>query len=164
VDRPTPPREPSIETAPPTEPVAELTPDLALVEPAPVEAALEPVAPVVVAPPATSADYDAALEEARRLRGSRAEAAYRVAIGIQPNGSEALADLAFLLLNRQANGEAEELAARAVAIDPTNSKGWITLGAARQGLGKHAEAMDAYRRCVEVGQGRFVGQCRMMLR
>ena len=77
---------------------------------------------------------------------------------------EALADLAFILLNRSQNREAAELAERASVADPTNSKAWITLGAARQALGDAPGARTAYQSCVDVGTGRYVGDCRMMLR
>ena len=53
---------------------------------------------------------------------------------------------------------------RATALDATNSKAWITLGAARQALGDQAGGREAYQACVDQGQGRFVSDCRMMLR
>ncbi len=119
---------------------------------------------VAEAPPEPTGDYATLLEEARRLRGNRAVEGFRAAIAADPNGSEALADLAFILLNRGNNREAAELAARATAVDPTSSKGWITLGAARQGLRDEPGAREAYQACVETGQGRYVNDCRAMLR
>jgi DNA-binding response OmpR family regulator len=125
-------------------------------------AAEEAVEEVAAAEPA--GDYETLLAEARGLRGGRAIEAYRAAIAADPNGSEALADLAFILLNRGNNREAAELAERATAIDPTTSKGWITLGAARQGLRDEPGARQAYQACVDTGQGRYVNDCRAMLR
>ncbi len=109
-------------------------------------------------------NYDAALKKAKRLRGKKAETAYRSALELNPQGGVALTELAFLMLNRGRNQEAKELASRAVSVDPASSKAWITLGAARQGLRDTDGARDAYRSCVARGQGKYVSQCRMMLR
>ncbi len=147
----------------------EVAAEEAPVEEAPVEeVAAEEVAAEEVAaeeaPAAPTGDYATLLAEAQRLRGRRAEEKYREAIAANPNGAEALADLAFLLLNRGQNQEAAGLAERAVTVDPTSSKGWITLGAARQGLRDAEGARAAYQSCVDRGQGRFVSDCQMMLR
>jgi Flp pilus assembly protein TadD len=118
----------------------------------------------VVAP--AGGDYATLLEAAKRARGRRAEAAWREAIAANPNGSEALSALAFLLLNRSQFAEAAELSRRATAIDPTDSRAWITLGAALES-GRppdRAGAREAYRNCVERGQGAYVRDCRMMNR
>ncbi len=123
------------------------------------------------APPEAAAptgDYATLLEEAtgleRRHRRRQAMEAYRNAIEANPNGAEALANLAFMLLNRSQNREALELAERATTVDPTNSKAWITLGAARQATGNAAGGREAYQQCVDQGQGRYVRDCRAMLR
>ncbi len=109
--------------------------------------------------------YEAQLELARRLkRGSRAVAAYRRAIELNPKASAALAELARLQLARQRTREAAELAERATAIDPSNALAWVTLGAARQERGDHQGARQAYLNCVKLGKGRFVSECRSMLR
>jgi Tfp pilus assembly protein PilF len=71
-----------------------------------------------------------------------------------------LSHLAFGYLNRGDNQQAADFAARAVAIDPTSSEGWIVLGAARDALGDGKSARDAYRKCVELGQGDYVQECR----
>lgn len=143
--------------------------------PAPVtapEAAPEaaPVPEAVPAPgiyPKTGAEdtYEAQLELARRLkRGSRAVASYRRAIELNPQGSAALAELARLQLARQHTREAAELAERATAIDPSNALAWVTLGAARQSRGDRQGAHQAYLNCVKLGKGRYVSECRSMLR
>ena len=115
----------------------------------------------VEAPPS---EYDTLLADARRLRGRRAEEAFRTALAANPDGAVALTELAFLLLNRNRNEEAAELAGRATQLDPTSSKAWVTLGAARQALGDQAGGLEAYRACVDQGQGRFVRDCRLMVR
>ena len=109
--------------------------------------------------------YDAQLALARRLkRGSRASAAYRRAIELNPEGSPALAEFARLMLARNHTREAAELAERATAIDPTNALAWVTLGAARQMRGDRQGARHAYQNCVKLGKGRYVSECRAMLR
>ena len=109
--------------------------------------------------------YAAQLQLARRLkRGSRAAAAYRRAIALNPQGVEALAELARLMLARQHAREAAELAERATAIDPGSSLAWVTLGAARQMRGDRQGAKHAYQSCVKLGKGRYVTECRAMLR
>lgn len=118
------------------------------------------VAPVAAAP--VSGDYTTALEAAKRARGRRQVEAYQAAIAINPAGSEALSALGFIFLNRGDNRQAADLAQRAVTADPTNSEGWITLGAARQGLRDETGAREAYRACVEQGRGRYVNDCRQM--
>ena len=112
--------------------------------------------------------YAGLLKEAKKLyskgRRSRAEALYEQALTIKPNGSEALGKLAFYYLNRGDNGAAADHAARAVVEDPTNSEAWIVLGAARDGLKDKHGAREAYRKCVELGKGIYVQECRRMVR
>ena len=109
--------------------------------------------------------YDAQLALARRLkRGSRAVAAYRRAIALNPEGAEALAELARLMLARQHTREATELAERATAIEPSNALAWVTLGAARQMRGDRQGARQAYQNCAKLGKGQYVSECRAMLR
>jgi DNA-binding response OmpR family regulator len=109
--------------------------------------------------------YEAQLALARRLkRGSRAVAAYRRAIELNPESSPALGELARLTLARQNTREAIELAERATVVDPTNALAWVTLGAARQQRGDREGARQAYRSCVTLGKGQYVLECRAMLR
>ena len=109
--------------------------------------------------------YEAQLELARRLkRGSRAVAAYRRAIALNPESPEALAELARLMLARQHTREATELAERATAIEPSNALAWVTLGAARQMRGDRQGARQAYQNCAKLGRGQYVSECRAMLR
>lgn len=148
----------------------------------PTEAALPPpkpkkpsiAKPAKTTPPAvkpsepaqpSDGSYADALAEAKRLRrGARAVAAYRRAIEINPQGAEAHIELAFLELNRGKYKEAMSLASRATKLDPSSSKAWVTLGAARQQLRDRAGAQDAYTQCVRQGKGKYVRECRAMLR
>ena len=122
--------------------------------------------PAVIYPPTGAPDtYEAQIELARRLkRGSRAVAAYRRAIALNPEGADALAELGRLMLERRHTREASELAERATAIEPRNSLAWVTLGAARQMRGDRQGARHAYQNCVKLGRGRYVSECRAMLR
>jgi DNA-binding response OmpR family regulator len=137
------------EEAPEGTEVAEITPD-------------EPVEePEVVAP---TGNYAELLEEAMNTRNRRSrEEKLREAVAANANGSEALAELAWALLNRNQFAEAAGFAERASTIDPTNSKAWITLGAARQATRDADGARAAYEACVAQGQGRYVSDCRSML-
>jgi DNA-binding response OmpR family regulator/Flp pilus assembly protein TadD len=157
-----------VSTAAPT-PVSATAPAAAKSSPAAEEAAT--VEPAVenadaIYPETGAIDtYAAQLELARRLkRGSRAVKAYRRAIALNPDGAEALAELGRLMLARQHTREAAELAERATAIDPTNALAWVTLGAARQMRGDRQGARQAYQSCAKLGKGRYVSECRAMLR
>jgi tetratricopeptide (TPR) repeat protein len=147
------------------EPVAELRE-----VPAPVAAEVEEAVPTpnpdVIYPETGAVDtYEAQLALARRLkRGSRAVAAYRRAIALNPQGSPALAELARLMLARSHAREAAELAERATAIEPSNALAWVALGAARQMRGDQQGARQAYQNCAKLGKGRYVSECRAMLR
>ena len=121
------------------------------------------------APGATpSAEYPQLLARAQELeqnhRRREAEEAYRDALAADPRGAEALESLAFLLLERNRNQEAAELAERAVSLVPSSSKAWVTLGSARQAMGKSAAAQEAYRRCIAEAQGEYLRHCKAMLR
>ena len=118
-----------------------------------------------LAAPTQGGDYESLLSLAQGAKNRRqAEAAYRKALEINPNGNKALSHLAFALLNKGKNAEAAEYAQRAVVLDPTDSRAWVTLGAARQQLRDRPGAKEAYRNCVAYGQGRFVADCRAMIR
>ncbi|MCZ6807685.1 MAG: DUF4388 domain-containing protein [Deltaproteobacteria bacterium] len=132
---------------------------------APVSAPAPATGPGIYAKTGAEDTYEAQLELARRLkRGSRAAAAYQRAIELNPQGSTALAELARLQLGREHTREAAELAERATAIDPSNALAWVTLGSARQMRGDRQGARQAYRNCVKLGKGRYVSECRAMLR
>ncbi len=119
----------------------------------------------VAAAEPTPGSYDQLLEEAQRLRGRRAEEAYRTALAANPEGAVALTELSLLLMNRFQNDEAAELAQRAVAADPGLAKGWLALGGARQMLRDQAGAQEAFRACADSGgEARWVAECRRNIR
>jgi len=116
----------------------------------------------VAAPP--SGDYAVLIEQARTLRGRRAEDVYRQALAVNPNGLEALVEIGFAELNRGNNPEARALAERATRLDPTSSKAWITLAVALHALGERDASREAYRACRDQGQGAFVAECQRFAR
>lgn len=143
------------------------TPEAAPVEPE-VAAVQDPVAPPVaaVAPPAAapSAALEQALATARAARSRDEQAAWEAVLVIQPNSAEALEELGWIAINRRQNAQARDYARRAVAVDATLSRAWVTLGAALQELDDDAGARLAYQSCVDHGTGANVRDCRTMLR
>jgi Flp pilus assembly protein TadD len=93
----------------------------------------------------------------------QALALYKSAAERMPQNSALLSRLSFAYLNQGRNADAAAYAARAVAAEPSNSEGWIVLGAARDQLGDHKAAMDSYRKCAELGKGEYVTECKRML-
>lgn len=100
----------------------------------------------------------------RKGKRSQATALYEQIAEAAPGRGDVLSALAFNYLNAGRNGAAEQAAARAVAADPSSSEGWIVLGAARHARGDVAGAREAYQKCVEVGVGDYVVECKRMVR
>ena len=75
-----------------------------------------------------------------------------------------LRKLAGHYLNKGKNREAERFARRAVEIEPKSSMAWLMLGAARQAMRDRTGAREAYRSCAEQAEGRYVRECRNLLR
>jgi DNA-binding response OmpR family regulator len=151
--------------APDTAPVADTAPTTTPETAPPPDPPPAPAADTVYPETGALDTYEAQLALARRLkRGSRASAAYRRAIVLNPEGSPALAELARLMLARNHTREAAELAERATAVDPSSALAWVTLGAARQMRGDRQGARQAYQNCVKLGKGPYVSECRAMLR
>ena len=154
--------EPPVEAIEP--PVEGVEPPVEAVEP-PVEA-VEPPVEAVEPPVAVAGDYDAALAEAEaaRRRPATAIPLYERAIEINPNGTVALSQLSYLLINRGRGDDmrrAAEYAERASALDSTDSLAWLVLAVARETLGDRAGARAAYRACVDQGApGRWQNECR----
>jgi predicted Zn-dependent protease len=126
-------------------------------------------APSDEAPSATGGPtYDELVAVGRALskKNRRVEAseAFRRALVQSPQGSAALSGLGFVYLNAEENQNAKEYAQRAVQADASNAEGWIVLGAALELLGDRAGAKDAYRNCVERGQGPYLNECRRVAR
>jgi hypothetical protein len=113
-------------------------------------------------------DTEAIVAQARALekagKNRQAITLYEQAAALDPNAGAILSHLAFSYLNRGDNKPASDYAARAVAVDPTNSEGWIVLGAARATLGDGPGARDAYKKCVEFGKGEYVAECKRVAR
>jgi hypothetical protein len=166
---------PAAAVAAPPEPAA--APVAAPRQPDPPAAALEPT--VAAAPPTTpSPEATPAVPEAPAAKdilaqGQKLEAQgkvkqalslYEAAAEQMPTDSNVLSRLAFGYLNRGRNSDAASFAARAVQADPTNSEGWIVLGAARDQLGDRRGAKDAYRKCADQGRGSYTTECRNMVR
>jgi tetratricopeptide (TPR) repeat protein len=108
--------------------------------------------------------YDELVAVGRALskKNKRVEAseAFRRALVQSPQGSAALSGLGYVFLNADEKQNAREYAQRAVLADASNAEGWIVLGAALELLGDRAGARDAYRKCVERGQGPYLTECR----
>ncbi|HEX2677650.1 MAG TPA: DUF4388 domain-containing protein, partial [Polyangiales bacterium] len=135
--------------------------------PEPAPAAAAPTAPAASDSSALTPDVEALLGRARKLEDSKPKQAlslYEQAAQLVPTNSAVLSRLAFGYLNRGRSADAAEYAQRAVDRDPTNSEGWIVLGAAKHELGDRKAAKEAYRKCVEQGRGSYVEECRRMTR
>jgi hypothetical protein len=149
--------EPSAPQAPEPTPAAP-TPEVSLAEPA-------PPAPDPALAAAPSPEYLEALAGARAAGFKRgAEQGYLRAIEIDPRGAEALGGLAMFYLNQGKNDAARARAEEAVAIDPKSSEGWIVLAASRSALGDEAGARKAYQECAALAEGKYVSECKRMLR
>jgi hypothetical protein len=118
--------------------------------------------PPRVAPPATTETapaetYESVLAQAVAARGAaRQMPLLQRAIELNPNGADALARLSYIYIQRpgRANMEqARSLAERATAADPTNSQGWLVLGAARSELGDSRRRACRVRRLRRAGHG-----------
>jgi CheY-like chemotaxis protein len=119
------------------------------------------------APQALPADpeFEAQLAKARKLGHARgAEAAYLAALKLRPTSSQALSGLALLYLDQSKNEQARERAQQATGADPNNDEGWIVLGAAEDALGRRSQARTAYEKCAALPSGKYVGECRRMVR
>ncbi|QQR90343.1 MAG: hypothetical protein IPJ88_00890 [Myxococcales bacterium] len=94
----------------------------------------------------------------------RAIELYLKIIEFEPTEQRALTPLALVYYEAKDYKKAVEFAAQAVTADATNSKAWLTLGAARQSLGDRSGANEAYRLCASHGKGSLANECRRMLR
>lgn len=161
---------------PPAQPV-EPAPEGAAAEPAPRTSGSSDEAPArapegSAAEPAartpTSSDeagYSALVARARKQGLRRAaESTYLQALAIRPDGAEALSGLAMLYLNQGKNAAARDRAREAIRADDASSEAWIVLGAALSSLGDAQGAREAYTRCAGLPSGKYVSECRKMLR
>ncbi len=113
-------------------------------------------------------EVSAALASAQALldagRREDAIAAYEQLLARHPDVAPAISRMAYLRLDAGDNERARELAARAVAVDQTSSEGWIVLGAAREALGDHRGAREAYRSCASLAVGEYALECQRLVR
>jgi hypothetical protein len=137
-----------------------------------------PAAPAAPAAPATAipaaaaqpqstptGDYEQLLADARKLGFRKpAEAPYLKAIEANPAGVEAISGLSMLYLNQGKNQQAKERAEQALALSQTNDEAWIVLGAAESALGKPRSAREAYTQCAGLPSGKYVAECKRLLR
>jgi hypothetical protein len=100
----------------------------------------------------------------RRGNNQTALEAFEHALRVRPDAPSALSGKALIYLNMEDTQTAKLFASRAVAADPTNSEGWIVLGAAEEQLGSRDAAREAYRHCAEQGVGSYVVECRQLVR
>ena len=135
-------------------------------EPSP-EPAAEPAEPGMQAA-GDAIDAAAVLETARKLddqgKAKQALAMYEEAAQRLPVNSTVIGRLGFAYLNRGRDAEAVQAAEKAVDLDPTNSEGWIVLGAGKFQLGDRKAAKDAYRKCAEIAKGPYLAECKRMTR
>ena len=101
-------------------------------------------------------------EFARKNRTNEALEAFRRALDLEPNGVAALGGIAYVYLNLNDAATAKLYATRTLQSDPTDSQGWIVLGAALEQLGDRLAAREAYRRCATEGTGSYVAECRAL--
>ncbi len=131
-------------------------------------AAADTAQPSAAAEAGPAADATSLLSRAHKLeeqgKVKQALALYEQAATLLPTNSVVLGRLAFGYLNRGRDAAAAEYAARAVMTDPGNSEGWIVLGAAKDQLGDHKAAREAYKQCVALGRGEYVAECKRMMR
>jgi cytochrome c-type biogenesis protein CcmH/NrfG len=148
------------EVAPPA--TTEVAPPATTEVAPPATTEVAPPATTEVAPPATTETapaetYESVLAQAVAARGAaRQMPLLQRAIELNPNGADALARLSYIYIQRpgRANMEqARSLAERATAADPTNSQGWLVLGAARSELGDRAGARAAFDALRRAGHG-----------
>jgi hypothetical protein len=167
--------QPAIEKARQPEPAAE--PQLMAAEPTlapnpepPAQAETNLIAGAPAPPSAaeTASDAKDMLSRAQKLEAQgkpkQALSLYEAAAEQMPTDTNVLSRLAFGYLNRGRSNDAASFAARAVERESSNAEGWIVLGAARDQLGDHRGARDAYKKCAELGKGSYVTECRNMLR
>lgn len=83
---------------------------------------------------------------------------------LRPIDAGVLTELAFAHLNLGNRDEAARHAEQAVAVDPTRSKAWIVLGAARDAARDHGGARQAYERCAALDMDQYVRECQRLLR
>ncbi len=150
------------------------TPEIAAPETAtaPKPATPEPTAApeAAVEPSAGTADlnkdaYDELLVQAKKGSLKKRMALLKEAMETYPEGDEAPARLAVILMERpKERGEALILARRAVELNGGNAMAWLAIGYIQQMNGQQGEAQKSYRKCAQAdGPARFVRDCKSLL-
>jgi CheY-like chemotaxis protein len=120
------------------------------------------------APPSKVDDaaYAALLAKASNAPSRKKIALLMSAIEINPQGEQALADLALALMeNRKTRPEALDYAKRAAAVDPDDAKPWLAMGYIHQLDGDTPKSREAYAKCAAAKEPKdFVFECKRMLR
>lgn len=83
-------------------------------------------------------------------RTDEAAAEFEAVLADEPDHVRSILGLATVEIRRSRWTRAEELASRAAAIDPTSAVAWNTRGVIAQGQGRTAEAVNHFRRAVEL--------------
>ena len=100
---------------------------------------------------------DAFMQKARETSDaayySRAEAAYRKALGVNPKCVDALAGMAWVEGGRHAFEESREWATKALAIDAKYAAAYGLIGDAAVEMGDYDEAFDQYQKMLDVRPG-----------
>ena len=136
-------------------------------------APVPPVVPEKVAP-AASEEASPAVTAASQLATCRtafaknrlreAMAACTAAAAANPRSAEVLTMLAHTELNRGNLERANDLAERAVALDPNLADAYVIIGGVHQDSGQNKEAKAAYRRYLELSpRGRYADELRSIV-
>jgi tetratricopeptide (TPR) repeat protein len=111
---------------------------------------------------------DAYIQKARETGDAKyfalAEEALRKSLAIAPGSSGALRHLAYVLYSRHAFAEAAAEAAKAIALDPSDSHALGVLGDAQLEVGQYAEAEVTYQRMATLDEDLYALSRRSGLR
>ena len=86
------------------------------------------------------------------------------AVAANPSSAEALTILAHAEMNRGRLAQANELANKAVGINPNLADAYVIIGGVHQDSGQNREAKAAYRRYLQLApQGRYADELRSIV-
>jgi CheY-like chemotaxis protein len=146
--------------APQPEPQKEPTPQ----PPPQPEPAVQP--PAVQPPAAGATAYAELLKKALGSPKKKKVELLEEALAIDPQGHEALAELAITLMESgKTRAEALDYGLRATAADPGDAKAWLAIGYIHQLNNEVAKSREAYQKCAAAaGPKDFVRECKQLLR
>lgn len=113
-------------------------------------------------PDYAEARWNLALVKLRRNKFAEAEKAYRQLIISAPNVTAGHLGLARSLLLQKRPTDALPSLEHAVLMEPGRAEAWLLLGVARLELARHAEAKEAFGRCLDEAPDE--PECRRLLR